>query len=123
VGLGGRTDPGRLDLGQPFLAHSISTHGTRPTAFLPHDVSTHGQPPIPPPTAFLLPSSSFVSSFSHFSLISLFFPHIIRDSHNQVVWFYCGIVYHAEVANDEWLAKKVFFVLPKYISYSHVYRG
>jgi hypothetical protein len=35
-----------------------------------------------------------------------------------VVWFYFDNVFHAEVADDEWLAQKVFFVQHEYISYS-----
>jgi hypothetical protein len=38
-----------------------------------------------------------------------------------VLWFYFDIVFHAEVADDELLAQKVFFVQPKYISYSHFF--
>jgi hypothetical protein len=75
------------------------------------------------PTVGLHLSSSFFvssfSSFSHFSLLS----HIIRCfgflfSYNQVIWFYFDNVFHAEVADDEWLAQKVFFVQHEYISYS-----
>jgi hypothetical protein len=34
-----------------------------------------------------------------------------------VVWFYFDNVFHAKVTNDEWLAQKVLFVQPKYISF------
>jgi hypothetical protein len=35
-----------------------------------------------------------------------------------MVWFYFGNMFHVEVTDDEWLVQKVFFVQPKYISYS-----
>jgi hypothetical protein len=103
VGLGGRPNPGRPD---PRCFHPRATTGSthpRPTTGSNHRFH--------PPAAFLLPSSGrglhLSSSFSSFSFLS---------SYNQVVWFYFDNVFHVEVADDEWLAQKVFFV--QYISYS-----
>jgi hypothetical protein len=92
MGLSGRPDPGRF---HPRPA-TVSTH-PRHFFFLLSVMDLH------------LSSSFFVSSFYYFSFLS---------SYNQVVWFYFGNVFHAEMADDEWLAQKVFFVQLEYISYS-----
>jgi hypothetical protein len=106
VGLGGRLDQTQAD-----QTHGVSTHG-RPLV-----PPTHGQPPVPPTR---MVSSSFFRSGLHFSsswlrglhFSSSFSSFSFLSSYNQVVWFYFDNVFHVEVADDEWLAQKVFFVQP-----------